>query len=182
MRMRTHMPTLGPLLIALALIVAAATATAQEFAAGPIKVTQVWSREVPPASKVAGGFMTITNSGSEPDTLVGGSIIGAAKFEVHEMAVVDGVMRMRELKPGLVIAPGKTVVLKPGSFHVMFMDLKEPPQVGKPITGTLIFEKAGRINVTYRIEPFGTLVPGDGGKPMPKPGAPKKGGSGHGHN
>jgi copper(I)-binding protein len=182
MRMRTYMPTLESLLIALALIVAAAaTATAQEFAAGPIKVTQVWSREVPPASKVAGGFMTITNTGSEPDTLVGGSIVSAAAFEVHEMAMIDGIMKMRELKPGLVIPPGKTVVLRPGSFHVMFMDLKEPPQVGKPITGTLIFAKAGKLDVTYRIEPFGTQVPGDGGKPMPKPGAPKKG-SGHGHN
>jgi copper(I)-binding protein len=176
------MTSLKTLLIALALSAAAGIASAQDFTAGAIKVTQVWSREVPPASKVAGGFMTITNSGSEPDTLIGGSIVSAAKFEVHEMAMVDGVMRMRELKPGLVIEPGKTVVLKPGSFHVMFMDLKEPLKAGTPIKGTLVFQKAGKLEITYKVEPFGTQAPGDGGKPMPKSGTPKKGSSGHGHN
>ena len=93
--------------VALALFAVAGVARAQDYSVGSIKIGQVWTREVPPASKVAGGFMTITNTGTEPDTLVGGSLVGAGKLEVHEMAMVGGVMRMRELKPGLVIKPGE---------------------------------------------------------------------------
>ena len=111
--------------------------------------------------------MSVTNTGTEADTLVGGSALISRTLEIHEMAMTDGVMKMRELKPGLVIKPGETIVLKSGSFHVMFMELKEPIAVGKPIKGTLIFEKAGTVEIEYRVEPFGTRVPGDGGQPMP---------------
>jgi copper(I)-binding protein len=145
-------------------------ALAQDYTLGKIKISQVWTRVPPSGSKVAGGFMTITNIGAEADTLVGGSALISHRFEVHEMAVVDGVMRMRELTPGLVIKPGETITLKPGSYHVMFMDLAAPIETGKPFKGTLVFEKAGNIEVEYKIEPFGTRVPGDGGQPLPADG------------
>ena len=168
--------------VALALFAGAGVARAQDYSVGSIKIGQVWTREVPPASKVAGGFMTIANTGTEPDTLVGGSLASAGKLEVHEMAMVGGVMKMRELKPGLVIKPGELVTLKPGSYHVMFLDLKALPKTGTPIKGTLIFEKAGKVEIEYKVEPFGTRVQGDGGQPLPKPGTPKKGSSGHGQH
>ncbi len=145
----------------------ASPALAQDYTIGKIKISQVWTRVTPPASKVAGGFMTITNTGTEADTLIGGTALISNHFEVHEMAMQDGVMKMRELKPGLVIKPGETVTLRPGSFHVMFMDLKEPLALGKPFKGTLVFQKAGTIEVEYKVEPFGTRAPGDGGQPMP---------------
>jgi len=81
------------------------------------------------------------------------------------MAMDGGVMRMRELKPGLVIKPGETVVLRPGSFHLMLMDMKQRPEVGKPFKGTLVFEKAGTIEIEYKVEPFGTRSPGDTRQP-----------------
>ena len=162
------------LLSSFCFLAASGVALAQDYAIGKIKVSQVWTRVTPPASKVAGGFMTITNTGTEPDTLTGGTALIAARLEVHEMAIDGGVMKMRELRPGLVIKPGETVTLKPGSFHVMFMDLKEPLAQGKSIKGTLVFQKAGTIEIEYKVEPFGTRVPGDGGQPMP--GASKDGG------
>ena len=142
---------------------AMAQAQAHEFTAGPIRISQAWTRVPPEASRVAGGFMTITNTGSEPDTLLGGSATIAGAFEVHEMAMDGGVMRMRELKPGLVIKPGETVVLRPGSFHIMFMDLKQAPIAGQPIKGTLVFAKAGTVAIEYKVEPFGARGPGGEG-------------------
>ena len=161
--------TLG--FLALQTILIAAPADAEDYTIGKIKISEPWSRVTPPAAKVAGGLMTITNTGTEPDTLVGGSALVAQRFEVHEMAIIDGTMRMRELKPGLVIKPGETVTLKPGSFHVMLMDLTEPLAQNKPVKGTLVFEKAGAIEISYKVEPFGTRVPGDGGQPMPRAGS-----------
>ncbi|HEX4891947.1 MAG TPA: copper chaperone PCu(A)C, partial [Hyphomicrobiaceae bacterium] len=66
--------------------------------------------------------------------------------------------------PGLVIKPGETVVLRPGSFHLMLMDIKETPVLGKPFKGTLVFEKAGKVDVEFKVEPFGTRTPGGSAK------------------
>ena len=62
---------------------------------------------------------------------------------------------MRELDKGLEIKPGQTVELKPGSYHIMFMDLKEPPKEGSTVKGTLVFEKAGPVQIEYKVEPLG---------------------------
>ncbi|KAB2849223.1 MAG: copper chaperone PCu(A)C [Hyphomicrobiaceae bacterium] len=159
-------------LLALALLPAGAHAQKQtavkEFVVGPIKITQPWTRVTPDASTVAGGFMRITNTGTVPDTLIAGTALISHRFEVHEMVMDQGVMKMRELRPGLVIRPGETVELRPGSFHVMFIGLKQRIKLGHPFKGTLVFEKAGTTEIEYSIEPFGTRVPGDGGQPMPR--------------
>lgn len=150
-------------------------AAAQDYTVGAIKVSQAWTREVPAGAKVAGGFMTITNTGKDADTLIGGTVAIAGAFEVHEMTMADGIMKMRRLQPGLVIKPGETIALKPGSYHVMMMNLKGEPKLGAPIKGTLVFAKAGTVAIEYKVEPFGTRVPGDGGMPRPKGGAGQHG-------
>lgn len=155
----------------LAFCVGAVAARAADYSIGAIRVGEPWTRVTPDGAKVAGGFMTITNTGAVPDTLIGGTAVVAGRIEVHEMSVQDGVMRMRELKPGLVIKPGETVALKPGSFHVMMFDLKAPLAAGQPVAGTLVFEQAGTIEIKYDVEPLGTSAKGDGGKPVPNAGA-----------
>jgi periplasmic copper chaperone A len=155
--------------LALTLTLATGGALAQDYTVGSIKISQVWTREVPKGSKVAAGFMTLTNTGKEADTLIGGSSTVAGKFEVHEMKMDDGIMKMRELQPGLVIKPGETVVLKPGSFHIMLLDLKEAPKHGTPVKGTLTFARAGKIDVEYQVAPLGARALDDskpqGGRP-----------------
>ncbi len=122
-RMLTLTKVLSSTLLTLALsAVAAVTASAQEFKAGQIVVTQPWSRATPAGAKVAGGYMTITNKGTEPDRLIGGSLSAAGKAELHEMKMEGGVMRMRPLPNGLEIKPGQTVKLEPSGNHIMFED------------------------------------------------------------
>ncbi len=91
--------------------------------------------------------MKITNNGKTSDRLIGGSAPFAKRFEVHEMAVVDGVMKMRELAKGLEIKPGETVELKPGGYHVMYMDITASPKAGAAVKTTLKFEKAGEVTI-----------------------------------
>jgi copper(I)-binding protein len=62
---------------------------------------------------------------------------------------------MRELKAGLEIKPGATVELKPGGYHIMFMDLKQPLEQGQRIKGALTFEKGGTIEVEFAVEAAG---------------------------
>jgi copper(I)-binding protein len=137
---------------------AASAASAHEYQIGPLKIGHPWARATPKGAAVAGGYLKITNTGTTPDRLIGGSATFAGRFEIHEMAVTGGVMQMRHLPKGLEIKPGETVELKPGSFHVMFMNLKEPlvkDQKPRP-KGTLVFEKAGTIEVEYVIEAVGS--------------------------
>jgi copper(I)-binding protein len=142
-------------LAALAFLTVTVSAPAHEFKAGSIHIDHPWSRATPKGAKVAGGYMKIVNKGAEPDRLVGGSSPIAGRFEIHEMRIDKGVMQMRPLPKGIEIKPGETVELKPGSFHIMFMELKQPLEAGKPVRGTLTFEKAGSVDVEYAVEKVG---------------------------
>jgi copper(I)-binding protein len=141
---------------------APAATTPVAIKAGDIVVTGPWTRATPGGAKVAGGYMRLTNTGREADRLIGGSLPQAGRFEVHEMATVNNVMTMRQLEKGLEIRPGETVELKPGSFHVMFMDLKEALKPGQPVKGTLVFEKGGKVEIEYVVAPIGAQSPGGG--------------------
>jgi copper(I)-binding protein len=123
--------------------------------AGSLVIEAPWSRATPTGAKVAGGYVRITNSGTEPDRLLRASVDVAGRGELHEMSMQGGVMRMRELEAGLEIKPGQTVELKPGGFHLMFMDLKAGLKEGDAVPGTLVFEKAGTVPVTFRVGGLG---------------------------
>jgi copper(I)-binding protein len=71
------------------------------------------------------------------------------------MAVVDGIMKMRPLENGVEIPAGGSVEFKPGGYHLMFMDLARPVKEGESFSGTLTFEKAGTVDVTYEVGPIG---------------------------
>jgi uncharacterized protein YcnI/copper(I)-binding protein len=127
----------------------------QDYTIGKIKVSTPWTRATPKGAPVGGGYLKITNTGTEPDRLIGGTFPISAKVEVHEMSMDNGMMKMRQLTNGLEIAPGSTVELKPGGYHIMFQQLKEPIVQGKPIRGTLVFEKAGTLTVDWAVSPIG---------------------------
>ena len=155
-----------------AAVIAVGLSTGQAFAqasGGGVKIEQAWSRATPGGAKVAAGYMTITNTGSAPDKLIGGSSPIAGKIEIHEMAMKDNVMTMRPIAGGLPIEPGKSVKLAPGGYHVMFMDLKSPLKQGGKFKATLEFEKAGKIEVPFDVQGVGAqqpAMPGMGGHKM----------------
>src|SRR5262245_46403625 len=138
-----------------ALVSAFTASNAGDYKAGSLDISDPWSRATPKGASVAAGYMKIKNKGSTPDRLIEGSSDVAAKFEVHEMKMEDGVAKMRAVKGGLEIKPGETVELKPGSFHVMFVGVKKPLGAGDHFKGTLVFEKAGPVSVEYDVRAMG---------------------------
>ena len=142
-------------------------ASAADYKAGSLVISDPWSRATPKWASVGAGYMTIKNSGSSPDRLVEGSSDIAAKFEVHEMKMENGIAKMRPVKGGLEIKPGETVELKPGSLHVMFVGLKKPLAAGDHIKATLTFEKAGAVDVEYDVRAMGASSGTSSGKDMP---------------
>jgi uncharacterized protein YcnI len=142
-------------------IAAAQGAAPAALKAGSLTLEQPWSRATPGGAKVGGGYLSITNTGTAPDRLIGGSFPLASKVEVHEMKLEGDVMRMKAVEGGLEIKPGATVELKPGGLHLMFVDLKEPLKEGQTVKGTLTFEKAGSVEVEYTVRGMGGAAPAE---------------------
>ena len=138
----------------------AAPAQAKDFTVGALKISAPWSRATPKGASVGGGYMTITNTGSAPDRLIGGSTDIASRFEVHEMKMENGVMKMRLVKGGIEIKPGQTVTLDPNGYHVMLVGLKHQLMQGRHFKGTLEFAKAGKVEVDFSIAGIGAMKGG----------------------
>jgi copper(I)-binding protein len=149
--------------VALALALATGSAAAHDYKLGDVTIDHPWSRATPKGAKVAGGYVKLTNGGAAADRLVGGTFAAARGGEIHEMSSDGGVMKMRQLKSGLEVKPGATVELKPGSYHLMFTDLTRPLTMGEKVKGTLVFEKAGTVEVEYTVESIGGGAPAKSG-------------------
>lgn len=129
---------------------------------GALKIEGGWTRATAEGAKVAAGYLTISNPGSTPDTLVSVETAIAGKSEIHEMTTSDeGVMRMRRLPDGLEIPAGGSAVLKPGGTHLMFLDLKGPLKEGANIFVKLIFKSGAQGEVSLPVKALGG---GDGAK------------------
>ncbi|HJE22799.1 MAG TPA: DUF1775 domain-containing protein [Methylorubrum populi] len=139
---------------------AAAQAPAAPAAlAGAIAIEGPWLRATPGGATVAGGYVTLRNTGTEPDRLTGAAIRQAGRGEIHSMTTEGGVMKMAPVEGGLAIAPGTSVALKPGGLHLMFLDLKEGLKAGDTVSGSLTFERAGTVPVTFTVAPIGAQAP-----------------------
>ena len=123
-----------PLSVTLASLVLATSALAQE-----VTVAESWARATVPGQKATGAFMKITSKDGAKITGVSSPAAGVA--EIHEMKMEKDVMKMAAI-PSLNVPAGGAVELKPGSYHVMLMDLKAPLADSSVVPVTLSFENA----------------------------------------
>jgi copper(I)-binding protein len=147
------------LTLATLVAVLALPAFALDYKLGALEIGHPWSRATPPTAESGGGFLAITNTGTTPDRLIAVKSPAADKVEIHEMKMDGNIMRMREVEKGIEIPPGATVELKPGGFHVMFMGLKAPFARDAKVPLTLVFEKAGSIDVELMVQAMGAQPP-----------------------
>ena len=131
------------------------SAFAHDYNVGSLHVEHPWSRATPKGASVGAGYLVIENRGGAADRFISVSAEIAGRTEIHEMAVTDGVMRMRPLPNGVEIAPGMTAKFEPGGLHVMFLDLKRPLEKGERIKATLNFANAGAVEVEFVVEAMG---------------------------
>ena len=135
--------------LTLAAIYSITTGQAHESKIGNITIVHPWSRQSPMSAGVAAGFMKIVNAGTVDDRLIKATASISDNVQLHQMKMEGEVMKMVEIPEGIVIPAGQTVELKPGSLHVMFLDLTSQPKEGEMFHGTLVFEKAGTAEVEY---------------------------------
>jgi len=143
----------------LALLASAPLAQAQQPAPATMEVAEAWSRATPAAAPVGVGYLALTNRGAQTDRLIGGSTEIAARIEVHEMRMDNGVMKMRELPGGLEVKPGATLELKPGGYHLMLVGLKRGLKEGERFKAQLDFAGGGKAEVEFVVQGLGASTP-----------------------
>lgn len=122
---------------------------------GDLELSGAFTRATLPNAPVGGGYVTITNKGDEADRLVSAQSSFSPDVQIHEMAVVNDVMQMQQLPEGLDIPAGETVTLAPGGLHMMFMNISQPFVQGETVPVTLVFEKAGEVEIELAVQAFG---------------------------
>ena len=130
-------------------IAIAATLLVAGAAHAQVTVQDAWVRATVPQQKATGAFMRLT--AAQDARLVSASSPVAGVTEVHEMKLVDNVMKMRPL-PALDLPAGQAVELKPGGYHIMLLDLKQPVAQGSTVPLTLVFEAKDGQRTTQELQ------------------------------
>jgi copper(I)-binding protein len=129
---------------------------AQEYRLDPFLIERPIARATVPGAKTGIVFFTISNAGSTTDRLLRVSTPVAASVALHQMAVDEGMMKMRAV-PSIELRPGARLELQPGGYHLMLLDLKQPLKAGEKFPMTLTFERAGGVTVPVQVEAIGAM-------------------------
>lgn len=134
-------------------LVAAQLADAHQlYRLGDLVIEGPFSRASAGRGRAGAAFMTITNTGDGDDRLIAAETDVSSLVELHAHRMdAQGVMRMREVEGGIPIPAGETVALQPGGLHVMMMGLERRLAEGETFPLTLVFDRAGRVEVTVAI-------------------------------
>ncbi|MCF1453475.1 copper chaperone PCu(A)C [Agrobacterium vitis] len=129
----------------------AAPAQAITATLGSLKISGGYLKAMIPGQPVGGGFVTINNTGSVEDKLIAISSPRAMRVELHEMVMQGTIMKMRKIPDGFAIAPGATLQMEPGGYHLMFMGVQMPFKADQTVPVTLTFEKAGKLELAMPV-------------------------------
>ena len=143
-------------LAAVLLCFVSGAAFAHDYQVKSIAIDHPFARATPPGARAGGAFFVILNAGTTADKLVSAASPAAGAVELHQMAMDGGVMKMRAM-PSMEIPPGGKLELKPGGYHLMMLDLKQPLKAGDKVPLTLTFEKAGSFDIIIDVEAMGAM-------------------------
>jgi copper(I)-binding protein len=136
------------------------------LAADPLTVQDAWVRATVPGQMATGAYMRIT---AADNAKLLGVNTPLALASIHQMSMSQGVMKMAAVQGGLDLPAGTAVELKPGGYHVMLMDLKQPFTAGASVPLTLVYRDAKgreqRLTITASV---GMSGPKTTGQAMPQ--------------
>jgi periplasmic copper chaperone A len=129
------------------------------FAAdGALRIDEAYVRLVPPNAPASAAFMVISNSGSAPRQLLKAQSPVAKTVELHTHVNDHGVMKMRPVT-SIAIEPHAQVELKPGSYHIMLIDLKQPLNEGDTVPLALFFDDGSSQQISAPVRKIQTVAP-----------------------
>ena len=135
------------------LLLVAGAASAQT---GSVEVRDAWARATPGKAEVGAVYLTLESP--VDDRLTGLSTPIASVAQLHTMTMEGGIMKMTRL-PALDLPAGKPVKIEPGGTHIMLIGLTDKLSPGQSFPLTLLFEKAGKQEVTVNVASVGAMGP-----------------------
>jgi copper(I)-binding protein len=148
------MPRPAVALLATLLCVTAVAADRNPDGVAKLVVADAWARPTSAGMPMGAAYFTIINGTGHDDALIAASSPAAARVEMHETKIEDGMARMRPLAEIRVPARGR-VSATPGGIHLMLVDLAKPLAAGTRVPLTLEFRTAGRLTVQLVVEARG---------------------------
>lgn len=115
-----------------------------------LEFSNMWVRASLGAVKTTAGYLAVRSTDGKPDKLLSAASPSAGKVELHTHIMKDGVAMMREV-PAIDVPADKAVELKPGGYHLMFLQVKSPLKDGGTVRLTLTFERAGAVTLTMPV-------------------------------
>jgi hypothetical protein len=143
--------------LCIALALSPVVGFAHDYQLKSLSIDHPFTRATPPGAKSGGAFFVVENASPTPDKLIGAASPAAGAVEIHQMVMDGGVMKMRAM-PALEVPAGGKLELKPGGYHVMLLDLKQPLKVGDKVPLTLTFQNAGSIDIAVEVEAMGAMT------------------------
>ncbi|MCW5578923.1 MAG: copper chaperone PCu(A)C [Dokdonella sp.] len=131
----------------LALLLAVAGAAHAE---GRLAVHDAWVRAIPPGASMTAGYATLSNDGDSPVTVLTAQSDTFRNVGLHETILTQDIAKMREVHR-LVVAPGATVKLEPGGYHLMLMSPRRNIAVGDKVGITFLLQDGQRVDTSFDV-------------------------------
>ena len=122
-----------------------------EYKKNGIEVIHPVLKMVSSNGKMGAGYLKIKNNTKKKVSLVSIDSKIAKKQEIHEVLLENNTYKMRPIKKGLIILPGKELVLKSKSYHIMFFDIYEAHETDEMLDAKLNFSDNLIINVKFKV-------------------------------
>lgn len=151
----------GRFLVLVLVLPIVACAPERPAAAPEIRVFDAMMTE-PAGSAPAAAYLTITNEGEAPDTLIGAEIEAAGRVTLHTQALSDGMVRMEPLA-FVELPAGGEVRLAPGGIHLMIEKPEAGLVAGDSLEITLLLRRKGRVPIEAEVVSYTSLGEAIGG-------------------
>lgn len=122
-------------------------------------VDNAWARASNAATKTGAGYVHLVNKGDKDDYLVAVKDAVSAQTELHQMTLVDNVMKCKLLKEPILIKAHSEFTLKPGAYHIMFTNLKKPLVKGESFPAVFTFKHSAPVKATFAISAAAEVTP-----------------------
>ena len=116
-----------------------------------IHVYGAWIRAVPAVSHISAAYLTMINHGEQEDQLLSVETELAKVAEMHNVKKTDGMMSMFPV-PFIPVPARGEQNLKPGSYHIMLINLNQTPRIGEEYKLLLHFKHAGIVKVSAHVK------------------------------
>ena len=116
-----------------------------------IDIEDAWIRAMPPKAMSTAAFMKITNKLPNEVKLISADIDGVQSVELHKTVTDGKVMKM--VKQSYILLPANSsLVLKPGSWHIMMIGLEKQFPEGSVHQVQLNFDNGFKQNIKIKVK------------------------------